>query len=196
MVDFRRADGSTVMRTVADYRQLNDALFHAGLNSGSQYEWEDTPNRLHFYVVDLQRDAAGVLSYTLGVRSLDGAGPHARGVALAAPPASLSGPEGVGTFTLTNTGSAAAIDEASHPADAAKVVGYDIYRMSVTTDGKGWTASLQNALAAARFGGSSKVAVFVRRAAGAAQSATVTLKAVSESDPGKTASATWTVRGR
>ena len=55
MVDFKRPNGEPVMRTVADYRQLNDALFHAGLNSGSQYEWEDTPNRLHFYVVDLSQ---------------------------------------------------------------------------------------------------------------------------------------------
>ena len=35
-VDFRRPNGEPVMRTVADYRQLNDALFHAGVNSGSQ----------------------------------------------------------------------------------------------------------------------------------------------------------------
>ena len=58
MVDFKRPNGEPVMRTVADYRQLNDALFHAGLNSGSQYEWEDTPNRLHFYVVDLAQGRA------------------------------------------------------------------------------------------------------------------------------------------
>ena len=57
--DFTRPDGTVVMRTFADYRQLNDALFHAGLRSGSQYEWKDEPNRLHFYVIDLRRDAAG-----------------------------------------------------------------------------------------------------------------------------------------
>ena len=85
-VDFKRPDGTPVMRTIADYRQLNDALFHAGLNSGSQYEWTDAPNRLQFYVIDVQHDARGILSYTLGVRSLDGAGPQTRGVQLAAPP--------------------------------------------------------------------------------------------------------------
>ena len=83
MVDFKRPNGEPVMRTVADYRQLNDALFHAGLNSGSQYEWEDTPNRLHFYVVDLSKDERGILTYTIAVRSLDGAGGK-RGVALSA----------------------------------------------------------------------------------------------------------------
>lgn len=40
-LDFKRPNGEAVMRTVADYRQLNDATFHAGLNSGSQYEWVD-----------------------------------------------------------------------------------------------------------------------------------------------------------
>ncbi len=85
-MDFIRPGGDTVMRTVADYRQLNDALFHAGLNSGSQFEWEDTPNRLHFYVVDIHKDARGILSYTVGVRSLDGSGPQRRGVAITAAP--------------------------------------------------------------------------------------------------------------
>ncbi len=74
MVDYMKPNGQKVMRTVADYRQLNDALFHAGLNSGSQCEWEDPANRLHFYVIDLHKDAGGILSYTVGVRSLDGAG--------------------------------------------------------------------------------------------------------------------------
>ncbi len=53
---------------------MNDALFHAGTHSGSQFEWEDTPNRLHFYIVDAHHDANGILSYTVGVRSLDGRG--------------------------------------------------------------------------------------------------------------------------
>ena len=80
VVDYVKPDGEKVMRTVADYRQLNDALFHAGLDSGSAFEWEDTPNRLHFYVIDLRRDKDGILVYTLAVRSLDGAGPQQRGV--------------------------------------------------------------------------------------------------------------------
>ena len=31
MVDYVKPNGEKVMRTIADYRQLNDALFHAGL---------------------------------------------------------------------------------------------------------------------------------------------------------------------
>ena len=72
--DSSRPHGEPVMRSVADYRQLNDALFHAGFNSGSQYEWEDVANRLHFYVIDAHKDERGILSYQLGVRSLDGSG--------------------------------------------------------------------------------------------------------------------------
>jgi M6 family metalloprotease-like protein len=173
MVDFKRPNGETVMRTVADYRQLNDALFHAGLNSGSQYEWEDTPNRLHFYVVDVAKDSRGVLTYTVGVKSLDGAGPQKRGVSLAA----AAPPQGAQCgFKLTNTGEGAA-----EPAYLAN----DIYRLSVTAEGG--AAQLTNALVAAPFGGSAIVPVY-------ATAGKVTLKAVSESDPSKTATATCSVK--
>ena len=152
MVDFKRPNGEPVMRTVADYRQLNDALFHAGLNSGSQYEWEDTPNRLHFYVVDLQKDERGILTYTIGVRSLDGAGAGRRGVALAAS-ASCE-------ITLTNTGRG-----------GRHLPAVDIRRRR-----------LRNALAAVKAGESQKVEVF--------GTGSITLRATSESDPAKSASAT------
>ena len=130
MVDFKRPHGEPVMRTVADYRQLNDALFHAGLNSGSQFEWEDAPNRLHFYIVDVHHDAQGFLSYTVAVRSLDGAGPQTRGMQLRAA-ANCS-------FTLTNTGKAA--EGAPAPQN------FDVYRLTATG------AQLANALAAVKFG--------------------------------------------
>ena len=58
-----------------DVLQLSDALFHAGTGSGSRFEYVDTRNRLHFYVLDRRRDSKGVLSYEVAVRSLDGAGP-------------------------------------------------------------------------------------------------------------------------
>jgi M6 family metalloprotease-like protein len=131
MIDFRRPHGERVMRTVADYRQLNDALFHAGLNSGSQYEWEDTPNRLHFYVIDLEKDARGILTYTIGVRSLDGTGQGRRGVALASDAAC--------EVSLTNTGEG----------------GVDIYRLKVSGGGE-----LRNALAAVKAGDSQKIEVY------------------------------------
>jgi len=103
-------------------------------------------------------------------------------------------PPNVVTFVLTNTGTAAATDAAAHPSDASAAVGYDIYRMSVTIEGKGWTASLPNALAAVKFGASVPFPVSFARAPGGALSARMTLKAVSESDPTKTATAVWTLR--
>jgi len=194
-IDFRRPDGTPVMRTIADYRQLNDALFHAGLDSGSQFEWIDEPNRLHFYVVDRQRDARGVLSYTLAVRSLDGAGPHQRGVALKAPgDGRITDSTATATFTLTNTGKTAAVAAATHPTDATTYIDGDVYRLTVSVEGAGWKADLQNALAAAKTGASRPVQVFITRDADSASTARVTLTATSESDPAKTTKATWSVR--
>ena len=203
-VDFKRPDGTPVMRTIADYRQLNDALFHAGLNSGSRFEWTDEPNRLQFYVVDRQRDARGVLSYTLAVRSLDGAGPHERGVALAGPAngrlaaprlgSGQAGASSTASFTLRNTGRAAPMPNGLHPQAVNAQAAGDIYRLSVTVAGDGWTAALQNAIAAVPFGASQSIPVFLRRDAQSAASATVTVTAVSESDPTKRATATYTAR--
>jgi hypothetical protein len=195
MVDYvQPGTGKKIMRTIADYRQLNDACFHAGLNSGSQYEWEDTPNRLHFYVIDIQKNAQGVMSYTLGVRSLDGAGPQKRDVSVSAPGnQKINGASANVNFKVTNSGAAAEADASSHPQDASAYLNNDIYRVTATVEGQGWTAQLQNALAAVKFGDSASLPVFISRSSGAASSAKVTLKAQSESDPSKTATATCTV---
>jgi M6 family metalloprotease-like protein len=195
MVDYIKPNGQKVMRTVADYRQLNDALFHAGLNSGSQFEWEDPVNRLHFYVIDLHKDARGILSYTVGVRSLDAAGPQLPGVQVA-PPAE-SGLEGAAAelpFVLQNTGKGAATDPSLHPQDAGAYLENDIYRLTVSVTGQGWSAELRNALAAAKFGASATIPVYVTRRPESSVSATVTLTARSESDPTKTATATCLVK--
>jgi M6 family metalloprotease-like protein len=180
VVDYVKPNGEKVMRTIADYRQLNDALFHAGLDSGSSCEWVDAPNRLHFYVVDLRKDKDGILVYKLAARSLDGSGPLERGVALTAPPRLKAGQGAVPvSFTLTNTGRAAAA-----PFDA------DVYRMYVSVEGRGWTAHLPNGLAAVKAGESQPVTVIVtREGPNSAKTATVTLRATSESDPAKSASA-------
>jgi hypothetical protein len=183
MVDYIKPNGQKVMRTIADYRQLNDALFHAGLNSGSQYEWEDSANRLHFYVIDLHKDARGILFYTVGVRSLDGAGPQLRGVRVA-PPAE-SGLEGEAAelhFVLQNTGKSTVTDPALHPQDAGAYLENDIYRLAVSVIGQGWSAELRNALAAAKFGTSATIPVYVTRHPESSASAKVTLTARSESD--------------
>ncbi len=188
LVDFVRPNGEEVMRTVADYRQLNDALFHAGLDSGSEFEWQDTFNRLHFYVINLAKNQEGILSYTVGVRSLDGSGPQLRGVA-------IDGPTGETvrrantpvSFTLHNTGTAESTDPTLHPSDANAHLESDIYRLAVSIDGEGWSAQLLNALAAVEFGGSQTVTVYVSQERGSSATATVTLRATSESDPSVTA---------
>jgi hypothetical protein len=182
-----KPNGDTVMRTVADYRQLNDALFHAGLDSGSRFEWVDVPNRLHFYVLDLHRDERGILSYTVGVRSLDGSGPQRRGVALEGPAEPVDVGRGTTvTFTLANTGTAVEVDPGLHPGASDAAFRSDIYRLAITVEGEGWTARLQNALAAVPFGESRPVRVRVVAGRGAPRTATVTLEAVSVSDPGTT----------
>ncbi len=131
-VDYVRPDGTAVKVTIGDDRQLNDASFNAGVNSGSKYEHIDAANRLHFYVVDTRTDADGVLHYTLAVRSLDGAGPERRGVRLGRPTAGRDGAWATCTFPLTNTGA-----------------GADVYRLTASAVGAGWSAHLRNALVGA-----------------------------------------------
>jgi hypothetical protein len=190
MVDYTKPNGDKVMRTIADYRQLNDALFHAGLSSGSQFEWEDTPNRLHFYVIDIEKNKEGILSYTLAVRSLDDSGLHERGVVLKAKAKQRARePNTPVTFKLINAGKAVETDPALHPSDASAYLNSDVYRLSVSVEGKGWTVQLLNGLAAVEFGGSQPVTIYVSQEDGSALSAKVTLRATSESDPSKTATA-------
>lgn len=174
MVDFVKPDGTKVMRTVADYRQLNDALFHAGTNSGSYYEWKDEPNRLHFYIVDLKKDARGILSYTVAVRSLEGAGAHQRGVSLVAAKGS-----GEPQVHVRNLGTAV-----------------DVFRLSLDGEAGGWTVTLANALVAVEPGRQVTAPIRFARTAGASGPAKVTVTAVSESDPTKKATATLIVPGR
>ncbi len=197
MVDYVKPNGEKVMRTIADYRQLNDALFHAGLDSGSEFEWEDTPNRLHFYAVDVNRNEDGILSYTVAVRSLDGPGPQERGVGLEAPPEmTIGGPNTPLTFTLLNTGASTGTEPSLHPMDARAHLDSDVYRLSVAVEGEGWSARLLNGLTAVEFGGSKEITVYVTCGDSAAQAAAVTLTATSESDPDKTATATMRISSR
>jgi M6 family metalloprotease-like protein len=208
-VDYVRPGGEPVMRTIADYRQLNDALFHAGLDSGSSFEHVDEANRLHFYVVDLERDARGIRTYTLGLRSLDGAGDWTHGVALTGPSDGRPvTPHTPFALTITNTGerptgpaidgeagSATAPDaRATHPDDIRGHDDFDVFRISVSVDGRGWSAQLLNALAAVRAGDTSDLTVRVTPAGDAQREARVTVRAASESDPTKIAEAVWTVR--
>ncbi|KAI1413322.1 M6 metalloprotease [Hypoxylon sp. FL1857] len=188
VVDFYRPDGTPSMLTIGDYRQLADALFHAGTNSGSQYEYIDEANRLHFYIVDIRRDTAGVLHYTVGVRSLDGSGSSSYGIELsegqvAEGPQAKASVNGVTcAFRLTNLG-VYTDGGAEHPQDLSAYLGSDIYRLSAEVDGEGWRVEVPNALATAKFGAQTAVNVAVGATAEAASKAVVKLVATSESDP-------------
>jgi M6 family metalloprotease-like protein len=193
-LDFKRPNGEPVMRSVADYRQLNDALFHAGAHSGSKAEWEDTANRLHFYILDMRKDARGILTYTVGVRSLDGAGPHVRGVQLTSIDASSQGARTKVRFALTNTGTVAPMPDSIHPRRRDDAFASDIYRVSATVEGAGWMVDVPNDLIAVHAASTRDVPVYVRHSASASGSAVVIVKAVSESDPGKSATVRYEVK--
>jgi M6 family metalloprotease-like protein len=183
-VDFVSADGTVNKATIGDERQKNDASFNAGIGSGSSSEYEDTANRLHFYILDKHNDAQGILHYTVGVRSLDGSGPQTRGVALATPQLGNDSGYATCTFNLKNTGAAAAVPAGTHPQDASAYLNNDIYRLSATSTGTGYAAYLKNQFATAKFGDSVSVPVYIDKGTGAGS---ITLTAVSESDPSKTA---------
>jgi M6 family metalloprotease-like protein len=185
MLDFYRPDGTPAKITMGDYRQLSDALFHAGTRSGSEYEYVDEANRLHFYVLDLQRDRRGILSYTVAVRSLDGAGPHVRGVK-AYPSLTVAPKTGGWTkcvLPVLNTGKAKPVS--GQPEDVTAYVGSDVYRVSAATGARGYTTWVPNALATAKNGQTVPVTVYVKRDPGAQRTAAVNLTVRSESDPTK-----------
>ena len=183
MIDFYRPDGTPVAVVRGDPRQLNDASFHAGTRSDSEYEYVDSANRLHFYFIDKFRDENGVLYYDLGVRRLDGAGGFTRGVALGAGVKTTSQPGAVVscTFPLTNTGQA-----------DTGVFDSDIYRLSASSSSADWEITLPNALATAKAGGTTEVEVHATRSSGATGT-TLTLAARSETDPTKAATASCDV---
>jgi M6 family metalloprotease-like protein len=187
ITDYTKPDGTPVKITIGDYRQLDDALFKAGTEAASPYEYTDQANRLRFLITDVARDRRGILSYTVTVASLDGSGAQARGAAVTpAPPAFARGGLATCDFGLLNTGSA---QGAKAPYDT------DTYRLSVSTDARGWEVRLPNELATAKFGGHVKVPAYAKRGAGGDLAARVKLTATSVSDPSKTATASCTAFG-
>jgi hypothetical protein len=187
MTDYVLPDGTKVPITIGDYRQLSDALFHAGTNSGSEYEYTDTANRLQFYITNLHRDKQGVLSYTVAIRSLDGSGPQKRGVRLL-PTVAKPDRSGIQTcnFRLINTGKAGTTSQ--HPEDVTPYLKGDVYRLSAKVNGKDWPVALPNALATANAGQQINVPVYTK--SGSSPVAKITLTATSESDPTKSSTAT------
>jgi len=162
MIDYIKPDGRKVMRTVADYRQLNDALFHAGSNSGSLFEWEDEANRLHFYIIDVNKNDEGILSYEVGVRSLDGVTVRKRDVSVSKPSVrKIKGNNGYVTFTVKNTGESSAADTSMHHQNTLPWLNSDIYRLSVNCEGKGCSASLLNEIISLKPGETGEIPVYV-----------------------------------
>lgn len=196
MTDYVLPDGTQVPITIGDYRQLSDALFHAGTNSGSEYEYVDEANRLHFYVLDVKRTRQGELSYTVAIRSLDGAGPQRRGVSVL-PTIGLPDRNGLATcqFPLVNTGRAAP-PAGEHPEDVRKYLNGDVYRLSATVEGRGWEISMPNQLATADFSSYVQVPVHARKNGSGPVVGKVKLTATSVSDPTKRSTSTCTVIGR
>jgi M6 family metalloprotease-like protein len=190
MVDYRKQDGTPVMITMGDYRQLSDALFHSGTDSGSDYEYVDEANGLHFYVLNAARDAGGILQYTVAIRPLDrSADPQTRGLKLSAGEVTAGRPTRNGatcTFELTNTGQFWGMGAVPHPTDVSTYAKADVYRLSTEVAGKGYRAWLPHEITTARFGQSTKVHVSVGATAEAAGTGFVKLTATSESDPTKT----------
>ncbi|KAH8205505.1 hypothetical protein TruAng_000411 [Truncatella angustata] len=198
LVDFYRPNGSAAYITLGDYRQLADALFHAGTRSGSESEYVDAANDLHFYIVDIIRDDTGVLSYTVGVRSLNGtAGPSTHGISL--DQGTVQGQDATGdglwcVFPLTNNGTFVEGGN-GHPDDAAPYLNSDIYRLSTVVEGDGWLVELPNVLTTTEFGSTGEARVAVRASTEtASDTAVVTITVTSESDPAVFASATCQVQ--
>ena len=92
-------------------------------------------------------------------------------------------------FTLRNTGTPANIDPALHPSDAAPYLNSDVYRLSLSVEGDGWSAQLLNGLTAVEIGGNKIITVHVFRKEESSGTASVVLQATSESDPSKSATA-------
>ncbi|KAG9251343.1 uncharacterized protein F5Z01DRAFT_293306 [Emericellopsis atlantica] len=186
LVDYVSPSGEEVMITLGDYRQLADALFHAGTRSGSAYEHVDEANGLHFYVLGVQRDKEGVLSYVVGVRALAGSGASEFGVTLKeGHPIGGRGntPTTKGvfcSFDLTNSGSY--VEGGEHPDDASEYLGSDIFRLEASVNGEGWRVEVPNALVAAKFGETVSANVAVGATEDAEVEGVVTLTVTSESD--------------
>ncbi|KAF1968535.1 M6 metalloprotease [Bimuria novae-zelandiae CBS 107.79] len=155
VVDFYYPNGTVRYWSIGDYRQLVDALFHAGTRSGSEYEYIDEANGLHFYVLDINRDGTGVLHYTVGVSSTATNGTmNSYGVELSEGTVEQANSTSASwcTFTLKNTGTGSNNASSVHPQDLSAYLNSDIYKLSAEVEGSGWKVETPNALAYAKFG--------------------------------------------
>jgi hypothetical protein len=97
-------------------------------------------------------------------------------------------------FSLHNTGAAMTIPDGVHPRRRDEAFASDVYRVSATIEGQGWSVDLPYPLAAVRAGQVNDAYAFTRQTNTAAREARLTIRAVSESDPSKIATATLTLR--
>jgi len=194
VVDFYRPDGTASKLSIGDYRQLSDALFHAGTRSGSKAEYVDEANGLQFYIVSARRDEAGVLYYTVGVRALETSDQTGSSVQVKLSNGKVANDRFVEgteqrtscTFELTTAGSTST--------NATLPLSRHIYRLDAEVDGEGWRTELPNDFVIAEPGKTSVADVAVAANESASGSATVTLTAISESDPSAKATGTCFVR--
>ena len=146
-------------------------------------------------MLDLHRDKQGTLSYTVAVRSLDGAGPQRRGVKVRPSAAVARGTEWASCrFPVGNTGKATA-PAGQHPEDVSAYLKSDVYRLAATVEGRAWTTWVPNQLASVEFGESALVPVYAQRGKGGDRLARLRLTATSESDPTKKSTATCQLIG-
>ncbi|CZT19632.1 uncharacterized protein RCC_05483 [Ramularia collo-cygni] len=185
LVDFIRPNGTEAMVTIGDYRQLADALFHAGTRSGSQFEHIDRENGLHFYIVNPHRDELGVLRYEVAARSLEGNTTNMHEIQMSdGNPSKTSFDErgGFCEFELTNSGSLSVANFTTSQNSSSSYAGYEIFRLSAEVEGAEWRVELPNEISVVKFGGKTLVSVAVGPEADAVENAVVKLTAVSESD--------------
>ena len=181
LVDFVRPNGTKAMVTIGDYRQLLDALFHAGTRSGSEFEHKDEANKIHLYVLGVHRSKTGVLSYTVGARHMESISQSKHGVSLSKGRVRGNKPTEKGvvcSFNLTNNGNYIA----GNTAGIDKYFRSGIYRLQANVKGRGWRVAVPNELVVAEFGSSVRAEVAVGATKDADKLGVVTLTAASESD--------------
>ncbi|KAF2730981.1 M6 metalloprotease [Polyplosphaeria fusca] len=188
VVDFYRPNGTASYYSIGDYRQLVDALFHAGTRSGSEFEYVDKANGLHLYIVGKNRDESGVLRYTVGVSSLDKGGANSykmqlnKGTVDSGAYSTNGATAYMCSFEIKNSGTYSK-SSAGHPQDLSAYLQYDVYRLSAEVEEKGWKVEVPNALAAVKAGELTTVKVAVGAGSDAGKEAHVKLTVTSESDP-------------
>ena len=183
MVDYVRPDGTPVMVVRGDPRQLNDAAFHAGTDSGSEFEYVNEAAGLHYYILDTWRDDDGVLQYSVAARSLDAADAYERGVELDTPEwLEVDDTTELLQVPLTNTGEA-----------GEGLFDSDVFRITSSVEGDGWETWQPHEVVAAEAGDTIPVSVYATAGDGAAGAARVTITATSESDPSQSSTVTMWV---